>query len=249
MRVNVFGKRRLVKRDRREVGIDIQAVGIGVVAVAAEDSSRQKRVPNHAQGAQRVSPAGANALVFLEPAPLLFRIVAVDVDRDVGQVVPIEIGPQLGQRLQRDLVVVDLFIESDDPCRQADDSRDSIEVLVRLAKFDCRSGRFRRRVWRRRRDGSGHSDTAPPRRSRRLSAGKRGQSNWAPRRSVIARSARTGKKKLRFGIISRLEPSTATHLPPLADGAASVRQSAHLPAAECPAVCTRRGDSSRAAGN
>ena len=210
MRVNVFGVRSLIERDRGHVGIEVEAIGIRIVIVAAEDPARQERVADHAQSAQRISPAGADPIVFLEPAPLLFRVVAVDVDCDVVQIIPIEIGPQLGQRVERDLVVVDFFVQPDDSCRQPHDTRDAIQGLVRLAKFDRWTGQFVGRIGRRVGLKVPILIRRRRRRSRGPSAGKRGPAN----RHFVGRSSRTlsgRKEKTGFPYHFAVRPSTAIY--------------------------------------
>ena len=127
-----------VERDRRDIAVEMDRGGPGIVVIAAEEPAGEDRLGRDREGADRVAERPADGLVPPQPVPVSERGILVDPHLDVVELVVGEIPCDRSLGGGRDTVVLDAPIPEDDLRRDSEHPAGGIEHLPRLPSFDRR---------------------------------------------------------------------------------------------------------------
>ena len=187
----ILGMPPLVDGDRRNVAVEMDRGGPGVVVIAAEQPAREDGLGRHREGPDRVAERPADGPVLPQPSPILERGILVDPHLDVFEIIVSEVFGDRSFGGGRDAVILDATIPEDDLRGDAEHPSGAIEHLSRFAPLD--RGELRQRYQIRRRDRSVDDDlarreaaVAHPARGERESKADKKRSGAADRGGVAA---------------------------------------------------------------
>ena len=127
-----------VHSQRHHVGVEIHRVGVGIVRVAPKNPPRQKRVAHDRQRPHRVTHRPAHRAILAEAVPFTARIIFVEPDLDLLQVVAVQVVLQSHLGLGRHLMTRHTIVQHQHLRRHAHHPAHGVDHRAGTAAFDLR---------------------------------------------------------------------------------------------------------------